>query len=284
VIERGMSLGAMSRADRMTEGEQDSAMHSHSSDDRRLIELQPPRRNRYFHGKLLDAPHLALEQDYGRGSDAQLANLVFGAGVLCGLDVTAMASESEVGVRVSAGVAVDGWGRRIVVPDDVDILPLKVTDDSGELPGLDVPLPAQLVVRLCYREFQRELTPAVASDPGFEGNEGTEAGLWIESYRIDVRAGAVDPTGLAYTDGVLDLIRAGNLAGALAVLAQGVCLQPPEDPSIVLATLTVGDNGSLAVDALGARAVVPTNLMLMRMIACLAARIEECCAHPTPPP
>jgi hypothetical protein len=104
VIERGMSLSAMSRADRMTEGEQDSAMHSHSSDDRRLIELQPPRRNRYFHGKLLDAPHLALEQDYSRGSDAQLANLVFDAGVLCGLDVTAMASESEVGVRVSAGV------------------------------------------------------------------------------------------------------------------------------------------------------------------------------------
>jgi len=55
-------------------------MHTPTSDDRRLIELHPPRRNRSFDGKLLDAPHLALEQDYGRGLDAQLANLVLGAG------------------------------------------------------------------------------------------------------------------------------------------------------------------------------------------------------------
>jgi hypothetical protein len=52
----------------------------------------------------------------------------------------------------------------------------------------------------------------------------------------------------------------------------------------VLATLTLGDHGGLTVDALGPRAVVPTNLMLMPMVARLAARIEECCAHPTFPP
>jgi hypothetical protein len=258
-------------------------MHLHPSDDRRLIELQPPRRNRYFNGKLLDAPHLALEQDYGRGSDAQLANLVLGAGVLCGLEVAAVSSGSEVGVRVSAGVALDGWGRRIVVPD-VDIVPLNVTDDCGEPLGPDVPVPPELVVRLCYRERQAQLMPALASDPSGEGNEATEAGEWIESYRIDVRAGAVDSSGLACTDRVLDLMRAADLTGALAVLAQGACAEPPQDSCIVLATLNVGDDGGLTVDGLGPRTVVPTNLVLMQMVACLAARIEECCAHPTPTP
>lgn len=253
-------------------------MHPDPSDDRRLIELQPPRRNRYFYGKLIDAPHLALEQDYVRGSDAQLANLVLGAGVLCGLNVTAVASGSEVGVRVSAGVALDGWGRRIVVPDDVDIVPLKVTNDGGEPSGLDMPVPPQLVVKLRYRAYQAELMSVLAADTG---NENTEAGQWIESYQIDVRAGAVDPTGLACTEGALDLIRAGDLTGALAALAQGACAEPSEDPCIALATLTVSDDGDLTVDALKPHALVPTNLMLMQIVACLAARIEECCAHPS---
>ena len=101
---------------------------------------------------------------------------------------------------------------------------------------------------------------------------------------IDVRAGAVDPSGLTCTDRVLDLMRAADLTGALAVLAEGARAEPPQDSCSVLATLNVGDDGGLTVDALGPRTVVPTNLMLMQMVACLAARIEECCAHPTPTP
>jgi hypothetical protein len=64
------------------------------------------------------------------------------------------------------------------VPDDVDIVPLIVTDDCGELLGPDVPVPPELVVKLCYRERQAELMPALASDPSGEGNEATEAGQW----------------------------------------------------------------------------------------------------------
>jgi hypothetical protein len=112
----------------------------------------------------------------------------------------------------------------------------------------------------------------------------TEAGEWIESYRIDVHAEAVDPSGLSWTKADLDLIRKDDLTGALAVLAQRVCAEPSEDASIVLATLAVADDGGLTVDALGPRTVVPTNLMLMGMVAALAARIEECCAQSPAPP
>jgi len=39
VIERDMSLSAITRVNRTTEKEEDGAMHSHPSNDRRLIEL-----------------------------------------------------------------------------------------------------------------------------------------------------------------------------------------------------------------------------------------------------
>jgi hypothetical protein len=47
---------------------------------------------------------------------------------------------------------------------------------------------------------------------------------------------------------------------------------------VTLATITVGADGGLTVDAHAARAVVPTNVALLQLIACLAARVEECCA------
>jgi hypothetical protein len=47
---------------------------------------------------------------------------------------------------------------------------------------------------------------------------------------------------------------------------------------VTLATIRVGADGALAVDAHAARAVVPTNVVLLQLIACLAARVEECCA------
>jgi hypothetical protein len=64
-------------------------MTSSGSDDRRLAALHAPRRNRYYAGKLLASSDLEMEQDYLRGADAQLARHVLGAGVVCGLDVTA---------------------------------------------------------------------------------------------------------------------------------------------------------------------------------------------------
>ena len=45
--------------------------------------------------------------------------------------------------------------------------------------------------------------------------------------------------------------------------------------SVPRMTVTVG---ALTIDACAARAVVPTNVVLLELIACLAARVEECCA------
>ena len=152
------------------------ACPSTDSHDRRLAALHAPRRNRYFAGKLLDPAGLQMEQEYSRGADAQLSRLVLGAGVVCGLDVTAGGSGDDRGIRVSPGLALDGWGRRIVVPCETDVLALPA----------DAPRPATMVVRLRYHAHAADPVPVpVPADADQE--DGSQAATWIEAYRVEIR-------------------------------------------------------------------------------------------------
>jgi hypothetical protein len=243
-------------------------MSSPDSHDRRLAALHAPRRNRYFAGKLLDPAGLQMEQEYSRGADAQLSRLVLGAGVVCGLEVTAGGSGDERGIRVSPGLALDGWGRRIVVPCETDVVALPA----------DAPRPATLLVRLRYHAHAADPVPVpVPADTDEE--DGSQAGTWIEGYRVEIREGTAPADG--GTEIALELIRAGQVADALAALARTACAAPVSDPGVTLATITASADGGLTVDAVGPRAVVPTNLVLLQLIAGLAARMEECCSTST---
>jgi hypothetical protein len=235
-------------------------MTSTGADDRRLAGLHAPRRNRYYAGKLLTPSDLEMEQDYLRGADAQLARHVLGAGVVCGLDVTAGDGPS---IHVGAGLALDGWGRRVVVPCDVEVaLPARA------------PLAASMVVRLRYEAHEADLAPSVLGDD----EDRSEAGTWIEGHRVEIVEGTAPATGGGCSAATLELIRAGQVAHALALLARAACAAPARDPGVTLATITTAADGALTIDACAARAVVPTNVVLLELIACLAARDEECCA------
>ena len=209
-----------------------------------------------------------MEQDYSRGADAQLSRLVLGAGVVCGLDVTAGESGGDRGIRVSPGLALDGWGRRIVVPCDTDVVALPA----------DAPLPATMVVRLYYHAHAAGPV-LVATDAPRRGRlaGGTGSRATASSSARQTAPPADDNTAKA-----LELIRTGEVADALATLARTACAAPVSDPGVTLATIAASADGALTVDAVGPRAVVPTNLVLLQLIAGLAARIEECCAPATP--
>ena len=75
-----------------------------------MISVTPPRRNRYFYGKLRDELHLRMEQEYFNGKRWMLNRLALGRGALCGLAVTADGKT----VWMASGVAIDGLGREIV--------------------------------------------------------------------------------------------------------------------------------------------------------------------------
>ncbi len=255
------------------------------TDDRRLTQLHPLERNNIFYGKLMDVLHFTMEQDYGRANRQLFNRLALGSGVVCGLDVTAVTTAAGTGLRVSAGVALDGWGRWIVVPDDVDLVPLALTDDCGHpAPAAGEPLPAALHVSVCYRECPADYAPALVTDPVCDGPERCEAGTWIESYRLQVLEDAAPAVDLDCAAGVLDAVRAGELHAALCLLGGGACPTEPDDPCVVLANVAVAADGTLTVDACRPRAVVPTNRLLLQLVTCLAERVEECCPGPQPTP
>lgn len=72
----------------------------------------PFERNRYFYGKLLTVRDFESEQRYHRGKRALLNRLVHGAGVVCGLGVTA---SDESTLMIESGMALDYQGREILL-------------------------------------------------------------------------------------------------------------------------------------------------------------------------
>lgn len=126
-------------------------------------------RNRYFSGRLLTASDFEAEQTYHR-SKQQFRNLhTLGFGIVSGLSVTT--KDDGRSIQISAGYAIDGWGREVCVPSAVDC-PLPQKSD-------------RLLVSIGYVETETEPTPARAGEPSSGGNpvecarieEGYEATL-----------------------------------------------------------------------------------------------------------
>ena len=251
---------------------------------RALAELRSPRRNRFYYGKLLDALHLTMEQEYTLAGEQLLNRMVLGPGVVCGLDVTPIGNGDTLGLRIGAGLALDGWGRRIVVPDDHDLVPLELTTECGvgQEPGGE--LPSKLVVAVCYRECEADFAPALVPEQSCNGNDRCEAGTIYETYSIRVREGTADDVVMDCMAEVTDKLVAGDLHGALCLLGGAACGDPPSDPCVVLANVSVID-GRLEVEPCRPRTIVPTNRLLLQLVVCLAQRIEECCGDtPTDTP
>jgi hypothetical protein len=125
--------------------------------DRWLHDLPEPVKNRFFYGMLLNEHTLFRDQDYFEAKRWLLNRLTLGPGILAGLDYKSFekcdealaydpknppkADPAKKGeakpvkcVRLLPGVAVDGYGREIVVPDTItkeDLVCRIELDDSG---------------------------------------------------------------------------------------------------------------------------------------------------------
>src|SRR5215467_1527080 len=92
--------------------------------------LQSPTRNRYFYGKMLDAQHLTLEQNYYNRLRWMMNRLSLGSGVLCGLEINPPQPDGTT--TINPGVAVDALGREIIVPvQSQKFDPLKLAAQNG---------------------------------------------------------------------------------------------------------------------------------------------------------
>ncbi len=106
------------------------------NENSRTAELHAFSHPRYFYGQLLDVRHFESEHSYFQGKMWLLNRLIHGYGVVCGLDVRP--GDDPGTVVVTPGVALDPWGREIIVPCEskpVRIEPLPddpPTQDGGD--------------------------------------------------------------------------------------------------------------------------------------------------------
>ncbi|MCM1257750.1 MAG: hypothetical protein NC307_07835 [Roseburia sp.] len=79
-------------------------------------QLLPFERNRYYSGKMLTSADFTAEQIYMNNKRRFLNNVLYGSGVICGLNVLNL---DELSILVESGAAIDGAGREIVVAASV---------------------------------------------------------------------------------------------------------------------------------------------------------------------
>lgn len=243
-----------------------------------LTRLVTPTRNLYFYGKPLDAEHLQLEQSYGNVKRWMLNRLSLGSGVLCGLRVAA--SSDGTRVRVGPGVAIDGLGREIIVAaPSPPIDPRQPSDPCGRPTGPPVREAGVVTLYLCYHECPAEPAPAMVDHCGPEPT--CEYGLVRERYRLQIGRGLPRPPG-AFGDEVCAQVFAEPPAGdtrreVLCHAYRPPC-DAPEQPCIPIATIELdADLRIVAVDECTFRRTVYSNAVLLDLILCLAARVDQCC-------
>src|SRR5215208_210900 len=93
-------------------------------------------RNRYFYGKLMTVRDFLREQEYFNSKRWLVNRLLFGSGIVCGLEVAAVGggpADAAV-VEIQPGVAFDLKGREITVSEGARV-DLAKLDAAGLAPG-----------------------------------------------------------------------------------------------------------------------------------------------------
>jgi len=105
-------------------------------------------KNNYYPGKLLHASDFIKEQEYGNSKLEFINRKFHGCGVIDGLEVRA---EENGDLHVTAGSAIDPYGRILVVPEEVTV-------NAGTLEGLkeDTGRDFVLGIRYAEREVEKE--------------------------------------------------------------------------------------------------------------------------------
>ena len=262
----------------------------------RLSELNAPRRNHYFYGKLLDVPHFDMEQVYVIQQRWLLNRLSLGEGVLCGLGVTVQANQ----VCISPGVAIDGLGREIIVPISACLNPWQLTDGCGTATTvLSNNQAHQVYICLAYSQCTTDYQPTLVTD--CNTREQCSPGTIVETFCLQVHSVVPDPNQpappppapapeppvipdpnpracLALSTGT----EAKDRRQLLSIAYSGPCL-PQGDICVPLAAVDLMADGTIGkIDAATDRPRIYSNAVLLDLILCLAARVEQCCGAAKP--
>jgi hypothetical protein len=232
--------------------------------------LDSYKRNRFYYGKLLDAYHFKLETDYVNAKRWLLNRLVSGYGVVCGLNVKLKGPRE---LEVMTGVAIDYWGREIIVPKSHCVhIPEEYwkPEDAGEDEECDEDQYA--TVYLCYRECESDPAPVLIGD--CSAGPCTPGSI-KERYEIKVERGKVEPITLECR---LEHVISGHRIDYCKLVEHisHPCAEPKCDPCIPLATIKLGNDtdecrcNDSDID-ICVRPIVYTNDLLFDLLICLCS-------------
>lgn len=132
-------------------------------------------RNRYFNGKLMTARDMRTEQRYHAQRLHAVTRGVAGEGIVEKLDVTVSGGEESLTVDISEGVAIDRYGRPVVVPQDRTI-----TETSTDVLNAD-----RVSVYIEWDECVTETVPTSGTESACE--DDCTYNRFLEVYEPDVR-------------------------------------------------------------------------------------------------
>ena len=164
----------------------------------------PLERNRYFYGKLLTVRDFEIEQKYMRSSSQLMRRLVNGAGVVCGLGVSA---SDDSALLIESGMAIDYLGRMVTVEEPL-LRKLQMIDGQEDLKNSE-----SAYLCLEYQETDREPVNAVGAASGESRQcnitrEGSHLFLTAREpdYRALLEAEGKDNVSVIYTSDELSLV------------------------------------------------------------------------------
>jgi hypothetical protein len=234
--------------------------------------LVAPKRNHYFYGKLMDVAQFDKEQSYLNQKRWLLNRLMFGGGIICGLDVVVDPKDKNM-LRLEPGVALDALGHEIVVPEPVHFNPRQLTDEKGRPAGKPVD---DVEVELClaYAEKPTDLVPVLVADCDAPGH--CAASTVREGFRVLVRKAPADPPKPHGCElGEFPLPADDALHELLCKLINAKCAPPPTDACVVLARVNLPKAADPIVKPAVARQLIYNNPLLEQLIVCLAERVNR---------
>jgi len=245
---------------------------------------EPPRaleRNRFFPRKLMEVRHWQAEQDYHRRSRELVTRLGLGAGVLCGLEVQELPSGT---LQIEHGVGVDGHGRIVVVPRDLEVDPARLTDCCGR-PAEQADADAFVTVSLCFHECGTDLVPMPPESCSDDAR--CVPAMVREAYAVSVTLEAAGRAGLPAA--VCEAVFGHDDEESEPDHDDRRLLLDRLDPRrcdctercIPLATVALGRVQGERLDTT-VRTVIRSNRQLLDLILCLAERMDECCGRRPP--
>lgn len=239
---------------------------------RGLGTLSSPQRNHYFYGKLMDVPHFEMEQWYGNKKRWLLNRLGLGYGILCGLGLTI----KENKVCIAPGVAIDRYGREIIVPHEVCLDPWAVTDECGRQGSTPLSKTEEHQVYLClaYKECQTDFMPVLVTDCNVK--EDCLPGTTVESYALLIKEGKVPkPKRMEALCKILnsEATESVKRTKLCQLLAKETCSTKEEsDICVVLGSVTLKSDGTIGkIDPCSDRTTLVSNERLLDMVLCLTS-------------